>query len=437
MKAFVRGLQKTRSALVGNYRFATNWITVIESSGVSQFYSAVDNSGVATVGFTGSGSSSGYLVLPVTGQPITKQKIVTTSGGYSPYLAYIQDSSTGYFGGTESASSCIALHKVNLSADTVSATGTALPGTGYSSFAYMGNNKSFGLDSSGNMYCSVYINNTAGSEYRSAILKFNSSGALQWGSVYGRGITNSQTIMYGGTAVASSGNSYHCGVTTNAVSSTGCVIKLNSSGTLQWSYNLTASSYHRYIALDSSENVYIITPSTTSEYYAIIKLDSNGNLVSQRKINSQVTWIYIDQSTNDIYLGGASNTYNSAFVCKYNSSLSLQWQRSITSSVNSLYFTSVSFSNSQLYLGMIYQLVSGGTSKRCIVKIPADGSGTGSFVLDDTTFTYGSSSITESAGSETRSSLTLNSYSVSFSSPTLTTAISNTNFTIGYSPVPA
>jgi hypothetical protein len=122
-------------------------------------------------------------------------------------------------------------------------------------------------------------------------------------------------------------------------------------------------------------------------------------------------------SSNNVY--GVSQDEN--YVVKYNSSGTLQWQRSFTGTT--IGFTGIYWSNNNLYITGLFDTNGG------LFIIKDDGSGTGTYVLGLYTITYGASSLTDSAGSATDASVTVTDSTASGtgSSASLTdTAASNT-----------
>lgn len=147
----------------------------------------------------------------------------------------------------------------------------------------------------------------------------------------------------------SSSNGYLAGSTT-----TGYVMKWNSTGTAQWGKSFSfGSTYMGAIAVDSSGNSYAaFTPQTsgTSTLFYVLKFDSSGNIV---------------------------------------------WQRQMTSTgVNYRGYPPISITLDSLN-AMIITLSGGSSSSRhgLVFKLPVDGTKTGSFSAYDT-YTYSASSLT-------------------------------------------
>ncbi|AHF92926.1 calcium-binding protein [Opitutaceae bacterium TAV5] len=140
------------------------------------------------------------------------------------------------------------------------------------------------LDSSGNVYVSGYVNQTANQTVNLAgisvtaqggndgyVLKLNSAGAGQWAKILGH--SNSDYVR--GLAVDGSGNVYVAGELNRTANQTvnlagitvtaqgnldGYVLKLNSAGAGQWAKILghSSSDYLKGLAVDGSGNVYVV-----------------------------------------------------------------------------------------------------------------------------------------------------------------------------------
>lgn len=162
-----------------------------------------------------------------------------------------------------------------------------------------------------------------------------------------------------GVALDSSGNIYVVGF--SGASNNIQLAKYNSTGTIQWQYELSGASIENgfSIAVDSSSNVYVvgtITVSGTSNM-AVAKYNSAGTLQWQRQLgvpgsaDSPGYAVAVDGSGN-VYVGGSSDwdTGNANFVlAKYNSSGTLQWEVYFGgSSVDEIYALAVD-SSSNVY----------------------------------------------------------------------------------------
>ena len=253
------------------------------------------------------------------------------------------------------------------------------------------------VDSSNNVYACGVINSSGYGNW--FVAKFNSSGTLQWqsrinGNFFGPANARAITVDSGGNVCVAGSKTE----TTYATTSRG--IKYNSSGTIQWQRKLeTGTAYG--IACDSSDNVYVVGATNTSDIF-FIKYDSSGTLQWQRKLtggSSQGSAIAIDAS-NNIYIAGSTNATGNGqwFVAKYNSSGTIQWQRVLGTSANDNSL-GIAIDNSDALVICGVFTISPDT-KLGLARLKSDGSLTGTYGV----FTYSSSSLTDAAGSMTDSS---------------------------------
>jgi uncharacterized delta-60 repeat protein len=218
-----------------------------------------------------------------------------------------------------------------------------------------------GVDSSNNVYILFYTLSIGQGNYDMGLAKYNSSGVLQWQ----RTIGGTAFDANGGLAVDSSGNSYFC-VETSSEGQGGtdiAVAKYNSSGVLQWQRIIggTANENARSTALDSSGNVYVLG------------------------------------ETNSVGQGDYD-----ALIVKYNSSGTLQWQRSLGTTAAENGDSIFADGSGNIYLAGDTTI--SGNTDGLIVKLPADGSLTGTygdFVYASTSLTAATSTLTDAASTLT------------------------------------
>ena len=196
-----------------------------------------------------------------------------------------------YIGGSDSATITKAMIMKVASNLTVSWVRTFVTG---SSPSYSVDN--IAIDSSENVYAvGAGYNSSTGGSVVSFLIKYNTSGTLQWQRKLT--MTSPNEITLSEIALASSGNVYVAGRAYNQTTNIGkiFVAKYNSSGTLQWQKYLSDASasgitlmLEGYIAVDSSENIYVASQyeSTSGRYLILIKVDSSGNLLWQRNITT-------------------------------------------------------------------------------------------------------------------------------------------------------
>ncbi len=201
------------------------------------------------------------------------------------------------------------------------------------------------IDASGNVFISGSTE-SYGEGYSDVFLvKYDSSGNLLWDKAWG----GSERDLGIGIALDDSGNAFIMGWTLSygAGSEDVFLLKYNSSGNLLWNKTWGGSGYeYAYeIALDASGNTFIT--GVTSSYGAghssvfLLKYDPSGNLLWDK------TWggssgetgreLAIDASGN-VYITGETASfgagYSDAFILKYDSSGNLLWDKTWGSSGN-------------------------------------------------------------------------------------------------------
>ena len=228
------------------------------------------------------------------------------------------------------------------------------------------------MDASGNIYLAGEFYN--GGNPNAAIIKLNSSGVLQWQKYS----TETTYQAYNKIFVDGSGNSYATALGATWPS----FVKYNSSGVMQFQKAINITSQQKFnITADSSGNIYFVISdyTGTSDAPVIVKLNSSGVIQWQ-----QYTGLVSDFSTlevggavtdtsGNIYLTAISSSEtkseNCMYIMKYNSSGASQWINKITSgeSVNNPSTPIIDSS------GNIYFSVFNSFSKILIYKINSAG----------------------------------------------------------------
>ena len=288
------------------------------------------------------------------------------------------------------------------------------------------------VDSSSNLYGAGYANS------RSQIAKYNTSGTLQWQKKL-----NEVSAWYSAQVDSTSANVYVGGSYSFGSDEFGLIAKYNSSGTVQWQRSLGTTGRYTYIkglGLDGSDNVYVVGHSGVgfgAEAIIIAKYNSSGTLQWQRSLNSanaeEGRGIAVDSSGNS-YISATQTNANTVYIlAKYDSAGGLQWQRSISSSGLdvSAGASGISIgSGSKLYInGNTSQ---GGSPTQFFCTLPNDGSYTGTFSISGTNYVYTPSSLTDAAGTLTDAAGTLTEATTTFtdSTDTLTDAATSSVATI-------
>jgi len=140
--------------------------------------------------------------------------------------------------------------------------------------------KSLALDSSGNMYVCGWTNSGPASNNDAFVVKFNSSGVIQWQRGIGRS-DNSVNDYGNGICLDSSNNVYVAGETgaTGSYAEGGLILKYNSSGTIQWQrsfYSGGGESIGYSIQCDSKDN--LIIAGYLNAKGGVLKLPNDGSL---------------------------------------------------------------------------------------------------------------------------------------------------------------
>ena len=259
------------------------------------------------------------------------------------------------------------------------------------------------VDSSSNVYTMKQTG--TGNTTTFTTLKLDSTPAITWQRLHTAATNYSWVVPYQGLAVDSSGNVYVTVTRFDDLAATNLnvyVIKYNSSGTIQWTtliQSATTLGLTAGIALDSSGNPYVAWGVPNQTY--LTKLNTSGIHQWTRNLTtSGLQGIAIDSSDN-IYVGGTNTA--KAFIAKYNSSGTIQWQRTITATLSgtgkNVSFNALSIDNTNS------RIVAAGIldTEFFTLRIPTDGSKTGTYSLGGYSMVYAASSITDSANTPTTS----------------------------------
>lgn len=234
-------------------------------------------------------------------------------------------------------------------------------------------------DSSGNIY--LMGQSTSSGNQRPMLVKMTSSYSITWQKTFSTGVSGED--MYARAFdVDSSGNIYVTGVLRQVNPEQGFIFKVNSSGTLQWAKRFgNTQTEPNALKVDSSGDIYIAgrqdggdrPTGTAGDPILIFKFDSSGTTVWER--------VFAMQSDVQPVDGITINSLGSLIVLAKNNGTNTE-----------------------------------GSSDIGVLKIPTDGSKTGSYTFGSSTFKY--ESMTESF-----SSLTLTTTTSTFSIANFTETI--------------
>lgn len=260
------------------------------------------------------------------------------------------------------------------------------------------------------------------------IVKHDSSGTAQWMQGLSGGGTKDGA---NGVVVDSSGNIIAAGSYGALVSSTNygyaLIVKYDSSGNQLYKKRFTDTTAQRdstfnSIALDSSGNIYCCG---TAEYNAALgsdiiilsKFDSSANLLWTKGLYNTDINTYPDgygvavDSDSMVYIIGSASNFNPdrIIIAKYDSSGTLQWQKFIavsgydlTSGINRP--SKIAVDSGSVYITT--SSMSGSPTFSLILKLPKDGSLTGTYSVGGYSVTYSDANYTEATLSYTVSNAT-------------------------------
>ena len=279
-----------------------------------------------------------------------------------------------------------------------------------------GNDNSYAVavDSSDNIIVGGYGTSDGAGADDIMIAKYNSSGTLQWDRTLG-GTSDDRCF---GITVDSSDNIIVTGFTLSDGAGGNDIIiaKYNSSGTLQWDRTLggTGNEFGWGVAVDSSDNI-VITGFTESDGagnrdFLIAKYNSSGTIQWQRTLGGtsiDVGYdVTVDSSDNIVVCGytqsdGAGGS--DILIAKYNSSGTLQWDRTLGATATDIGYGVAVDSLDNIVITAVTAEGAGGDDV-LVAKLPSDGSleGTyGAFTYEDAVLTDSAASLTDSAASLT------------------------------------
>ena len=422
----------------------TGWIATLGGTGYDYGQGiALDSSGNVYVGGTSTGlGNDDFLITKYNNLGVIQwQRILRDTSGSDNGRAIAVDSSGNSYitgvtqvGGTNDV--MLFKYDTNGTLQWQNRLGKSSGGGGFAGDFGQG----IAVDSSANVYVAGYTDSQGAGGNDALIVKYNSSGAVQWQrSLGGTGNTDQAYAI----ALDSSANVYIAG-NTNTSGGFGATdiltAKYDTNGNIQWQRRLGGSSFDngRSIAVDGSGNVYVAADSTSSGGFGaydviVVKYNTSGTLQWQRRFGTATGdfnyGIAVD-STGSCYVSGVFyTTRNIVFVAKYDTSGTLQWQRSLSSAgEQEPYAITVDGSGNYYIAGYTTLTDPGGLYNVLIAKLPTDGSLTGTYGA----WTYAASSLTDAASSlsdntptltDAARTLDLNTTTLTSSTSTLTSTV--------------
>jgi hypothetical protein len=289
--------------------------------------------------------------------------------------------------------------------------------------------KAAATDGSNNVYVSGYYYTSFIQEQ--LLMKYDSAGTLLWQRIIGQSNTDDSAE---GVAVDSSGNVYTGGF---GASYDFFLTKYDTNGTLQWQQLIarTGSSQGTGVAVDSSANVYLVGyeyNSSNIQVVSVVKLNTSGTLQWSQTLSHASVYLSglaVDVTdAGDVFITGIAAS-SAALVARYNTSGTLQWQRTFdgtsgTADIQAGYGIAVD-SNSVVVAGSTNAFLYGGTDF-LVLRLPLDGSRTGTYgtyVYAASSYTAASAGYTAAAGTATAATggTTSSTGSLTASTPTNST----------------
>ncbi|CAB4186111.1 hypothetical protein UFOVP1495_26 [uncultured Caudovirales phage] len=230
--------------------------------------------------------------------------------------------------------------------------------------------ESINTDSAGNFYLVGNLINTSTSAPSGFIIKTTAAGSIIWQKSLVRSLATTNFI-----GIDSSDNIYVNvdGYVFSTLTET--VVKINSSGTVQWQKDVT-TPYKAIGGCDSAGNVYLLQK--TYPGTRLTKLNSSGVVQWATDFADFDLTAFTADASGYIYIAGAGNdpaaSYNDAAFFKYDSSGTMVWANSMstfnpeTATIASIYFkdNKIEFTGNlynptgDYYYGMIGQITTDG-----------------------------------------------------------------------------
>jgi hypothetical protein len=296
-------------------------------------------------------------------------------------------------------------------------------------------------DSSGNVYAVGFGSGvTTGQGSNGQIVKYDTSGTLQWQKMLS--LSGNYSEYPYGVALDGSNNVYVSMYGNTSGNDVTYIVKLDSSGATQWQRQVSKTSINVYaynIAVTSAGDIYLagryqqVVSGQTA--MLIVKYNTSGTIQWQKdlKQNGNNRAMYAVSCAVDssgyLYITGVetqdSDGTGNALVCQYDSNGTLVWQRRLYKTNSSTYVNgkAIQVDNN----GYIYVMTQTGAvtnNATLFAKLPTDGTKTGAYTVGGISFTYGTPSVSCTAGTgsatDSASSLTNSTSTTTASTSTMT-----------------
>jgi hypothetical protein len=275
-------------------------------------------------------------------------------------------------------------------------------------------------DSSGDTYYAGEITDTGTQNADYALTKVGTDGTHAWTYYYAytgdQGSGNAFRYMATDFSGVPHATGYYYTSTTISKGvyvdhQTWNVVKFTTAGAISWARKFYDYSYYNVssgMAIDSSGNVYTVGYSNKTGAYQLhlVKHDASGALQWQRRLTTSGTPSYGTRvscdSSGNVYVLGGETTTSSAILLKYNSSGIIQWQRKIVANASSMQRHDLYVSGTSLVI--VGNFTNGSYYNGYVVKVPTDGSKTGTYTVGGISYVYSTPSHTEDAGNMSEAS---------------------------------
>lgn len=278
------------------------------------------------------------------------------------------------------------------------------------------------LDPDGNIIVVGYSRNSTTNEW--SLAKYDVSGTQLAFSTFASPSNSNVTSAYI-SDFDSNGYAY-IGLYFNTV--TAIVGKIDKNLNVSWVKNFNGVAQVGYddITATPSGTVYSVVSYSGSPFTSfVISTDTSGAILWQKTFVLGTDEIFLSNvavdSTGNVYVFGNTAINTDLYIIKLDSSGNILWQKSVSGSVFSYYGSVAIDANDDVYAAFILDAYFIGA-----IKIPPDGSTTGTYTAGGYSITFATSSCTSSNGALTVSSTSTSAgawtYSASSRTPTINTS---------------